>query len=155
MLLAEGFSDTLQNALAYSCVCANGLSPNLTEYSQTIPYFECVEYDNQCVSNCGAANTGCQAACRQDHPCGALDPTRYNITSTTSSMTSTATDASAATGAVYNGFGGSSATTTNAGSAPAPTGSAKSSARAALDVGRSYGAIILGSALFAGFALMM
>ena len=142
------------------------MQPNITEYSQTLPYFECVEWGNQCVAACGSANTVCQSDCRQNHPCGALDPTRYNITSTSSGMTAaataTGTDGSAPSGtgsavSVYNGFGsGSDATTTAAGSGSTSTTTpAKSGAQAAVDLGRSYGAIILGGVVFAGFALVI
>lgn len=49
--------------LDYSCVCASGLSPNATEYSQTIPYFICTEYNTQCVANCGR-DSACASSCR-------------------------------------------------------------------------------------------
>ncbi|KAF2088347.1 hypothetical protein K490DRAFT_602, partial [Saccharata proteae CBS 121410] len=100
------------NTLAYSCVCANNLSPNVTQYSQTIPYFECTEYGNQCVANCSQGDNLCASACRTDNPCGAQSPVRVN-TSTITTMSSTTSGGSAATGsAVYTGFGGGAAATT-------------------------------------------
>ncbi|PNS20393.1 hypothetical protein CAC42_5843 [Sphaceloma murrayae] len=36
--------------LSYECVCSTGISPNSTEYSQTLPYFVCTEWGNQCVT---------------------------------------------------------------------------------------------------------
>ena len=30
-------NDCDSNALTYACICGNGLSPNVTEYSQTLP----------------------------------------------------------------------------------------------------------------------
>ncbi|EME79776.1 uncharacterized protein MYCFIDRAFT_112372, partial [Pseudocercospora fijiensis CIRAD86] len=77
-------------SLTYSCVCDNGLSPNVSEYSQTLPYYICTEWGSQCVSNCRNDNT-CAAACRQDHPCGALNPKRQNTSTLTRTMTSSAT----------------------------------------------------------------
>ncbi|BAE55689.1 hypothetical protein BDV35DRAFT_407571 [Aspergillus flavus] len=44
--------DLKQKSLVYSCICSNNQSPNASEYSQTIPYFECTEKNNQCVKNC-------------------------------------------------------------------------------------------------------
>jgi len=41
-------NDCDPEALSYECICGNGLSPNASEYSQTLPYFECQEYGNQC-----------------------------------------------------------------------------------------------------------
>lgn len=49
--------------LDYACVCSSGLIPNASEYSQTIPYYECTEYNTQCVNGCGQDST-CAAACR-------------------------------------------------------------------------------------------
>lgn len=44
-------------------MCSNNVSPNVSEYSQTIPYYICTEWGNNCVKNCGNVNT-CQDACR-------------------------------------------------------------------------------------------
>ncbi|KAI7235893.1 hypothetical protein KC330_g4024 [Hortaea werneckii] len=65
-------------SLTYACICANGQSPNISEYSQTLPYYICQEWTNQCVANCAQADNACASSCRDDHPCGALNPTRVN-----------------------------------------------------------------------------
>jgi len=136
--------------LTYDCICGNGLSPNASEYSQTLPYFICTEYGTQCVAACNG-ETACQSACLQDHPCGAQDPTRVNVTSTSSTMAATGTAGSAASGAVvYTGLGG--VATAAATSTPS---SKKSGAQAALDIGRSYGLGIVAAGVFAGFALII
>lgn len=49
--------------LTYQCVCDNGLSPNITQYSQTLPYFICQQWGNNCVAGCNGDNT-CQSKCR-------------------------------------------------------------------------------------------
>jgi hypothetical protein len=150
-----------KTTLTYTCICGNGQSPNATEYSQTLPYYICTEWGQQCVAGCGG-NNDCEAACTQDHPCGAQNPTRVTVTSTSTTMTATATgtdaSGSTATGTVYNGFGsgGSAATTTAAAAAGASTSSsAKSGAQAAMDIGRSYGVMVIAAGLFAGFALVI
>ena len=79
-------------SLTYECICGNGLSPNASEYSLTLPYFICTQYGQDCVQGCDGDNT-CQSACRDDHPCGAQNPQRIN---TTSSATQSATGAGAA-----------------------------------------------------------
>lgn len=66
--------------LAYSCVCDNNVAPNITEYTQTMPYFTCTEWGTQCVKNCDGADSACQSACRSEHPCGAQDPVKPNAT---------------------------------------------------------------------------
>ena len=52
-----------QDTLVYSCVCENNVSPNITQFSQTLPYYICTEWGTQCVNNCNNDNT-CQDACR-------------------------------------------------------------------------------------------
>ncbi|KAI1114935.1 hypothetical protein F5Y14DRAFT_148759 [Nemania sp. NC0429] len=92
-------------ALTYGCVCDNGMSPNLSEYSLTLPFFICQEWGNQCVTGCGS-NSACASDCRQNHPCGALNPTRANKTSSSAS-TPSATGASStpSAGQVFDGLG--------------------------------------------------
>lgn len=152
--VAYAISDkSIQASLTYDCTCGNGLAPNASEYSQTLPYFICTEYDNQCVTACNGDST-CQAACRDDHPCGAQNPTRVN-TSTSTSMSSTATGGSSSATApiVYTGLGGNAATTTA--SSSSSTSTSKSGAQAALDLGRSYGLVIVFAGLFSVFAVVM
>jgi len=149
---------SLQDSLAYSCVCGNGISPNASQYSQTIPYFLCTQSNTNCVNNCGGDST-CQSSCRDDNPCGAQNPTRVN-TSTISTMSATATGGSAASGTgsgsggqVFSGFGGSS----GAASATA-TGSSnsKSSAPAlVINVGPVYGLALVVASFLTGFALLL
>lgn len=117
-----------------------------------------MEWGQQCVANCGNGNNQCQAACTQQHPCGAQDPVRVNVTSTSSTMTATGTDSAAATGSsaagtVYNGFGNAGATT--AAGSTSSTSAPKSSAQTAVDLGRSYGIMVIIVGLFAGFTLVM
>jgi hypothetical protein len=74
-------------------------------------------------------------------------------------MAATATGSDAATGTdgstptVFNGFGngGAAATTTGA----AASTSAPKSAASPLDLGRSYGILVIITGLFAGFALVI
>jgi hypothetical protein len=158
-------NDCDPTSLSYDCICSNGISPNISEYSQTIPYFICTEYNSQCQTNCGNDNT-CAAACVQQHPCGAQNPTRVN-TSTISTMSSTSSAANAAStvsgSAVYTGFGGSggaAATTTgSSGGASSTSGSNSSSSDAArnivLNFGQLYGLGVVATSIFAGFAFLL
>ena len=72
-------NDCDPETLTYGCLCENGLQPNVSEYSLTIPYFTCTEWGNQCVTRCDG-DARCASSCREDHPCGALNPTRANKT---------------------------------------------------------------------------
>lgn len=146
-------NDCDADSLAYSCVCANGLSPNISEYSQTVPYFTCTESNNQCVANCGMNNNACAAACRENHPCGAQNPSRVNVTSTASGTASaTGKGSSGTSSAVYNGFGSSA--TSSGSSSSSSQGSTSSAGRIAMDVGQIYGLGVVLSGVFAGFMLL-
>ncbi|KAG9938549.1 hypothetical protein KCV05_g97, partial [Aureobasidium melanogenum] len=59
---AANSSDTIENdcdpdTLDYSCICANNVAPNASEYSQTIPYYICTEWGTECISGCGGNTT--------------------------------------------------------------------------------------------------
>ncbi|KAJ9651928.1 hypothetical protein H2198_008824 [Neophaeococcomyces mojaviensis] len=156
---AATYSNTCDPAtLAYSCVCSNGLTPNITEYSQTIPYYTCTQYNNDCVTNCGLANNACADNCRTSNPCGAQNPTRVNTTSTSSTSTATATGSgseSSGTGtAVYSGFGSAASSTSGSQSSDSSTSGSKSGAAMVVDMGRIYGLGVVAAGIFAGFALL-
>jgi len=145
-------------SLQYDCVCENGLAPNVSEYSQTVPYYICTEANNQCVTNCGLSNNACAAACTQNHPCGAQNPTRANNTSTASGTASATGSGSASTGsAVYTGFGSSA---TQSGSSSSSSGSSSgskssSASRIMINLGQIYGLGVVATGIFAGFTLLL
>lgn len=133
--------------MTYGCVCSNGLQPNVSEYSLTLPYFVCQEWGNQCVKACGQANNGCANACRADHPCGARNPSR--VTSTSSSSTATATGG-AQSNQVFSGFGGDS----GSGSGSDSNSKVNKNAAPALGAER-VGFVVVVGGLVAGMALML
>jgi hypothetical protein len=139
-----------QSTLVFACVCSNGIAPNASQWTQTIPYFECTEYNIQCQANCNGDST-CQANCVQQHPCGAQDPVKANITSTTATASATGTATTSGAGnVVYTGFG--------AGSASTATSSSKTgmSPRAmAIEIGQVYGLFMVVAGLMGGFALIL
>jgi hypothetical protein len=107
-------NDCDSDNLTYNCVCDNGISPNITQYSQTLPYFICQQWGNNCVDNCGGDAT-CQSACREDHPCGAQQPYKGN-TSLPTTMSSTAAPSGTASNTIpVTGFGGSEPTGSSSG----------------------------------------
>ncbi|KAJ5899879.1 hypothetical protein N7495_004623, partial [Penicillium taxi] len=120
--------------LDYSCICSNGASPNASQYSLTIPYFTCTEAGTQCVNNCGGDST-CQGACRTDHPCGAQNPKRVNVTTTTSAAPTASTTVSSVI-----------STTEATGAAPR---------RMPFENGQVYGLCVLVGGFIAGFAVLL
>ncbi|KAK3114024.1 hypothetical protein LTR53_008063 [Teratosphaeriaceae sp. CCFEE 6253] len=152
--------------LTYACICGNGLSPNISEYSQTLPFFLCQEWGNECVSNCGPTNNQCASDCRSLHPCGAQNPVRANTSTLTSATTMMASSSGAAgsaqastTDGVYTGFGSGGASSTAGGATAPASASAVSGAQhlrvAALDVGRTFGVLGLLGALAGAFAVLL
>lgn len=133
--------------LTYGCVCGNGLQPNLSEYSLTIPYFTCTEWGTQCVAGCNGDNA-CASSCRQDHPCGAQDPTKPNKTATATQSSTAASSTASATddsGTTYDGFAGSSG-----------SDSADSAAIRTLEAGGGFGGfLLLFASVCAGVGLVL
>ncbi|OJJ32012.1 hypothetical protein ASPWEDRAFT_91928, partial [Aspergillus wentii DTO 134E9] len=129
--------------LDYSCVCSNGLSPNASQYSLTIPYFLCTEANNECVNNCNGGDSSCQSACRTKNPCGAQNPKRVN---TTASATPTATSSASATDVVYNGFGATSTGSSEKGMA---------SKALAINLGQVYGLFVVMGGFLVGFTTLL
>ncbi|MCJ1477560.1 hypothetical protein MMC13_006232 [Lambiella insularis] len=140
--------------LSYSCICSNGVQPNASQYSQTIPYFECTTYNTQCQNACPQADTVCYQNCLTSHPCGAQDPVRVNLsTVTTSTMASTTGAASTATGSDTAQF------TTGLGGSPQASASGSSTSDAvrplASSFGQIYGLTIVFFGFIAGFVLVL
>ncbi|KAI2603914.1 uncharacterized protein GGS25DRAFT_525191 [Hypoxylon fragiforme] len=111
-------NDCDPKTLQYGCVCGDNKQPNVSEYSLTLPFFVCQKWGDQCVQRCGQDNA-CSSSCREDHPCGARNPTRVNVTSTSSAPSATSSSASDDGDVIYNGLagsedGGSGSTTDNA-----------------------------------------
>jgi len=82
--------------LSYICTCTNGLAPNSSEYTQTIPYFECTYDEQACNQACAVGDqtciNGCQKNCTAEHP-KVAPPTTQTITAATSTQTGSGTGA--------------------------------------------------------------
>ncbi|KXG51525.1 uncharacterized protein PGRI_089180 [Penicillium griseofulvum] len=124
------------DTLHYDCLCSNGVNPNATEYSQTIPYYTCTESNNQCVLKCNG-DSSCQNNCRVKNPCGAQDPKRVNVTTTAKAATPTASETPVNT--LVNGNGAT-------GAAPR---------MASVDMSHVYGLCVLVGGFVAGFATLL
>lgn len=140
-------NDCDPKTLSYSCVCGNGMSPNASEFSLTLPYFLCTEQANQCVTACKSDNT-CASSCRQDHPCGAQDPVRVNTTEPTSTSTSASKSATAtgnvASETVVDGFADGSGSGSNS----------KNAGNTVMVSSASYSLAVICAGVFAGLALL-
>ncbi|KAF9699805.1 hypothetical protein EKO04_002332 [Ascochyta lentis] len=133
--------------LTYSCVCENGVSPNITQYSQTLPFYICQEWGNQCVTNCNGDNT-CANSCRADHPCGAQSPYKGNSTSSSTMSATSAPSGSATSNIPVTGFGGAASTS-------APSGGSTGAAAATFVPGAATSMAVLFGSVFFGFAVLL
>jgi hypothetical protein len=114
-------------------------------YSQTIPYYICTEWGQQCVKNCNGVQL-CQADCLQKHPCGAQSPNKGNAT-ISSALAASSALATATSSVAVTGFGGAAATGTTNGD--------KGAAPAMLDLGASYSMAVIFAGVFFGFAVLL
>ncbi|KAI5249555.1 hypothetical protein E4T42_05261 [Aureobasidium subglaciale] len=131
-----------KTSLTYSCICNNGLVPDLAEYVNTIPTFECVEYRGQCNSN-NVGNATAQAECLA-LPCG--NKTASSLVSATSSAASSTGSASSSSGSV------ASATSAVASGASSVSASASSAAATGAASSLTVGNGALVASLFGLFA---
>jgi len=140
-------NDCDADVLGFHCICSNGLAPNASEYSQTLPYFICSEINNVCVANC-VGDSRCQFECRENNPCGAQSPRPPN-SSTISTMSATASSTSAASGVVFTGLGDGSAKQGN------PSGGAAPGRVTMIEIGQVYSLGLIVAGFFAGFAILL
>lgn len=130
--------------LTYSCVCENGVSPNITEYSQTLPFFICQQWGNNCVANCNGGNT-CADKCRADHPCGAQTPYLGNATLASILSAASATPSATSSGGPVVGFNGETLSANPAGGA----------APVSFMPGTGMSLIAVAGSIFMGFAMLL
>jgi len=145
-------NDCDPTTLVWDCICSNGQTPPVANFSLTIPFHECQEYQNQCVANCGMNENICANNCRTQTTCGAQDPTRVNATTTSSSTIAAATSSSSG----FSSFGGSgSGAGSGSGSGAGNSGSSLKGTAAALEIGKTYSLAALALGIFGGFAILL
>ncbi|KAJ5617127.1 hypothetical protein N7537_002241 [Penicillium hordei] len=74
--------------LKFSCVCSDGSTPDVTPYSQTVPFFVCQETYVQCIASHPNDADG-QRACKKAADCGSKNASAVTTTASTSTMSST------------------------------------------------------------------
>ncbi|KAF9770929.1 hypothetical protein IL306_011449 [Fusarium sp. DS 682] len=135
-----------QKTLTYGCICGDGKQPNVSEYSLTLPFYVCQEWGNQCVEDC-KGSASCASDCRQNHPCGASNPKKYNTTST-------ATDTAAVKATASATDDSNVVFTDTPGGDGSDSSSTKTNSAAVIEAGRTWGLTIVLSTIFAGFAML-
>lgn len=131
------------------------MSPNVSDYQQTLPAFACEEYVKQCVAAHPDDLDG-QTTCHAT-VCG--NKTIDDTTSTSSSESSSATSSS--TRSASGSDASETASSTSGGDAASQTASesasstADSSAASALNIASNYGTGILAVGILAAFGLAL
>lgn len=117
----------------------------MSEYSLTLPYHMCMEWGNQCVEACN--DNACASSCREDNPCGAQDPRRVNVTSSSATAEPTPSSTADADDGIFTGMAGSENDNDD--------NDNNESAGSAVHVSQGMGLALLMSAVFGGFAVML
>ncbi|KAG0236327.1 hypothetical protein BGW42_003739 [Actinomortierella wolfii] len=65
--------------LGYSCICQGNITPNISEYTYTIPYFQCTYDVEACTHKCAQGDNPCYEGCKKRN-CAAQFPKKYNQT---------------------------------------------------------------------------
>ncbi|KJX94569.1 hypothetical protein TI39_contig4175g00002 [Zymoseptoria brevis] len=135
------------NTLEWTCTCTNGNTPNITDYTEMVPFYICQQWIANCVAsnpNDATAQFGCRSVV-----CGSQNASALAVDSSSSSSSSSS-PSSSATGTPTTNGGGSS------GTRPTESAAASSSGAAvALNVAQSYGSGILAAGLLASFGLAL
>jgi hypothetical protein len=145
-------NDCDPDSFYFQCTCDNGESPNLDEYSQTMPYFLCTQWVQDCRADCGSDNS-CASDCTENHPCGARNPSAPNATT---SATSSA-PASSATGnsdTDEEGCSSDGICSGTPGSANNNVDNDNNDSGATSIVGHTYAFAAVFGTLFVGFAML-
>lgn len=132
-----------QSTLNYTCTCSDNSTPNISDYTQTVPFYVCDQWVANCVDNHPDDLTG-QAGCRSV-TCGSQNVSEAETT-TSSAAPDATTSASSSSGTE------SPSTTTSSG---AETSATESSAAMAVHVVENYGTGILFAAMMALFGLAL
>jgi cobalamin biosynthesis Mg chelatase CobN len=129
------------------------MSPNVSDYQQTLPAFVCREYVDQCV-NAHPNDLDGITTCR-DTVCG-----NKTVDETTSSSTSSESSSSTASSTRSGSGASQTASSTSGGSASQTSGSsasatAASSSASALHMASTYGTGLLAVGILAAFGLAL
>ncbi|KAK1782730.1 hypothetical protein QBC45DRAFT_288012, partial [Copromyces sp. CBS 386.78] len=83
-------NDCQADTLKYECTCQSGDTPDLENYTQTVPTFMCQEAYSACI-NAHKDDAMGQDKCKKDifDQCGTLDPTKAEIKTTSSAAATT------------------------------------------------------------------
>ncbi|KAF2206015.1 hypothetical protein GQ43DRAFT_152 [Delitschia confertaspora ATCC 74209] len=141
--LASGGNNCDINTLEFTCECADGRKPNMSDYQQSVPGQMCLVWFDRCIQNSGS-DIFKQEECKSIK-CG--NKTTEDLAQSSSSS---AVASSTPTGTT-SGSGDSPAASTSAAASPAES----SGAAVALAFARELGTPVLAAGVMAAFGLAL
>ncbi|KAK3677601.1 hypothetical protein LTR78_002451 [Recurvomyces mirabilis] len=151
------------NTLNYTCTCSGGSSPNISDYTQTVPFFVCEQWKANCADahpNDLQGLAGCHSVV-----CGAKNASAAGGSSGSSSASSGSASATGSSTGSATGAAGSASATGSAAASAASSGAASatssaaaassSAASAAVGLAMQYSSGILAAAMLAVFGLAL
>ncbi|OKL60810.1 hypothetical protein UA08_03910 [Talaromyces atroroseus] len=138
--------------LDFSCTCANGTTPDLSPYENTIPFYVCQETYIQCINN-NPNDLQAQDNCKANATCGTIILGASSTTSSSSSSSASSTSSST----LVTTTASVSATGSSTGSATGSSATSASStgAAVALQIAQDHSTGFFAAALLAVFGMLL
>ncbi|PYH29412.1 uncharacterized protein BO87DRAFT_380630 [Aspergillus neoniger CBS 115656] len=137
------------STLDFSCVCSNGSTADVAEYTQTIPFFICEATYAQCIEDSPSLDEQEQCQETRDKDCGTLNASASSTTSSTTTTAASLTTSTGSSSSTGSGSSGSSASTTSSSSSSSTT------ANAAMRLAQEHATGLLATVLFVGLRLIL
>lgn len=102
-----------QNTLKFDCVCADGTTPDVSQYQQSVPFYVCEANYGQCIDAHPNDANG-QRACKQAANCGTKNASAADATSSSAAPSSTIAMATSSESGASSTSVAAQSTTTNA-----------------------------------------
>ena len=132
----RGNADAEQNALNFTCICADNSQPNMSDYQQSLPGLECRAWFGQCINGSGT-DLLAQEQCKS-FSCG-------------NKTTASATASPSSSGSASSTGGSTGSATASAASSSSSSGAAAT----AFAVARDYSTPALAAGMAALFGLAL
>ncbi|GAT20497.1 hypothetical protein RIB2604_00701810 [Aspergillus luchuensis] len=137
------------STLDFSCVCSNGSTADVAEYTQTIPFFVCEATYAQCIEDSPSLDEQEQCQETRDKDCGTLNASASSTTSSTTTTAASLTTSTGSSSSTGSGSSGSSASTTTTSSSSSTT------SNAAMRLAQEHATGLLATVLFVGLRLIL
>lgn len=138
--------------MTYTCTCANGNTPNISDYQDTLPFYICSRWRDDCTAahpNDLSGQTACQSV-----TCGTKNATA-GASSTTPSGSESDSSASASASSSASATASSSSGSESSASASSDAAQSSETGNAAAAIGMNYGTGILMGGMLAVFGLAL